>query len=164
MKSNDAQVQENIRCNCRNKNNCPMPGKCLTPSLIYQALVETPSGNETYIGLTANTFKARYSGHKSSFTNQSRRNETTLSKYIWDLKEKNENYTISWKVISRAQPFSQVTGVCQLCTCEKYLIVFKPDLGSLNSRHELLCSCRHKQANLLITQNKKKKKKKVRNR
>ena len=51
-----------------------------------------------------------------------------------------------------------------ICTREKYLIVFKPDLGSLNSRHELLGSCRHKQANLLINQSKTKKKKKARNR
>ena len=84
-----------------------------------------------------NYFKARYSGHKSSFKKKTRQKETTLSKYIWNLKEKNETFNISWKILAKAQPFSQVTGLCQLCTREKYFIVFKPELGTLNSRNEL---------------------------
>ena len=164
MNSNNQQAQENPKCNCRNKNTCPMPGKCLTPSLIYQAQVETNSSKETYIGLTANTFKERFSGHKSSFKKAERKKETTLSKHIWALKESNENYNISWKILSRAKPYSHVSGVCQLCTREKFLIVFKPELGSLNSRNELLGSCRHKRTNLLINHARKNKKKKARNR
>ena len=133
----------------------------------YQAQVDTTNSKETYVGLTANSFKARYSGHKTSFTKKERKKETTLSKHIWALKEKNEAFNISWKILSRAQPFSQVTGLCQLCTREKYFIVFKQELGTLNSRNELLGSCRHKQTNLLSKQNQKnnnKKKKKARNR
>ena len=157
MKSKETQAGGNVKCNCRNKAECPLPGKCLTPSLIYQAQVETTASKESYIGLTANTFKSRYSGHKSSFNKINRRNETTLSKHIWDLKEKNENYQITWKVISQAQPFSQVSGLCELCTREKFLIVFKPELATLNSRNELLGSCRHKRKKLLMNQTRKKK-------
>ena len=58
------------KCNCRKKEECPMPGKCLTPALIYQASVETVEKTETYVGLTVNSFKKRYSGHKSSFTHK----------------------------------------------------------------------------------------------
>ena len=61
-----------------------MPGKCQTAALIYQASVKM----ETYVGLTVNSFKQRYSGHKSSFTLKKRKHETTLSKYIWELKDK----------------------------------------------------------------------------
>ena len=143
---------------------CPLPGKCLISGVIYQAQVDTTNSKETYVGLTANSFKARYSGHKTSFTKKERKKETTLSKHIWALKEKNEAFNISWKILSRAQPFSQVTWLCQLCTREKYFIVFKQELGTLNSRNALLVSCRHKQTNLLSKQNKKTKKKKVRNR
>ena len=147
------------KCNCRKKEECPMPGKCLTPALIYQASVETVEKTETYVGLTVNSFKKRYSGHKSSFTHKKRKHETTLSKYIWDLKDKNVEYTLTWKILARAQPFTQVTGLCQLCTREKYFIIFKSDLCTLNSRNELLSSCRHKRASLLMMQNRKKKKK-----
>ena len=106
-------------CNCRIKADCPMPGKCLVGSLVYQATVETENTSETYVGLTANTFKARFGGHKSSFKHLNKKKETTLSKHIWDLKEKDEPYTLSWKILSKAQPFSQVTGLCQLYTREK---------------------------------------------
>ena len=92
------QIPSDERCNCRNKNECPLPGKCLIESVIYQGSVKTATGEETYIGLTANSFKARFGGHKSSFKSETRIKETTLSKYIWELKKENIPYTISWKV------------------------------------------------------------------
>ena len=141
----DGQAPQIEKCNCRNKNQCPLPGKCQsTKSVIYQAIVETATEKETYIGLTANTFKSRFGGHKSSFTHKKRKNETSLSKHIWNLKEAKENFTLSWNILSKAQPYSNITGVCQLCTREKYFIIFKPEFGTLNSRNELLSSCRHK--------------------
>ena len=161
LNSTNNQNPQNEKCNCRNKAQCPLPGKCISSSsVIYQATVETATSKETYLGLTANTFKSRYGGHKSSFNQKKRKSETTLSKHIWDLKEANENYTISWKIVSKAQPYSTVTGVCQLCTREKYFIIFKPELGTLNRRNELLSSCRHKQGNLISKTQKKVKKKK----
>ena len=122
------QIPADETCNCRNKTECPLPGKCQIESVIYQASVNTATGEETYIGLTANSFKARWGGHKSSFKAETRKKETTLSKYIWELKKEDVPYTISWKILARAQPFSPVTGVCQLCTREKYLIAFKSEL------------------------------------
>ena len=32
--NNTAKIEES--CNCRNKNNCPLDGKCLTPNIIYE--------------------------------------------------------------------------------------------------------------------------------
>ena len=96
---------------------------------------------------------------RPSFTHKKRKHETTLSKYIWELKDSNIDYTLSWKMFARTQPFTQVTGLCQLCTREKFFIIFKPDLCTLNSRNELLSSCHHKRTNLLIMQNRTKKKK-----
>ena len=81
LNSQNRQVQENEKCNCRNKIDCLLPGKCLISGIIYQAQVETGTSKETYIGLTANSFKARYSGHKSSIKTKIRQKETTLSKY-----------------------------------------------------------------------------------
>ncbi len=40
-------------CNCRVSSSCPPKGKCLTPSVIYQATVTRQDNlqKETYIGL-----------------------------------------------------------------------------------------------------------------
>ena len=35
--NNTAETEES--CNCRNKNNCPLDGKCLTPNIIYEAQI-----------------------------------------------------------------------------------------------------------------------------
>ena len=56
-------------CNCRDHSKCPLDNKCLTSGVIYQATVtkQDIGTYETYIGLTENTFKARYSAHMSNF-------------------------------------------------------------------------------------------------
>ena len=64
--------------------------------------------------------------------------ETTLSKKIWEIKEKGLEYELKWKILDRAQPFSPVAGVCGLCTQEKWYILFKPELSTLNKREEIL--------------------------
>ena len=69
-------------CNCRQKTDCPMEGNYLSECLIYKASVSTPT-NKHYYGTCENTFKERYSNHKCSFRNKSRREKKTeLSKYI----------------------------------------------------------------------------------
>ena len=146
------QEEQIFSCNCIIKAECPLPGQCKTPTLIYQATVETDTSKETYVGLSAPPFKNRFYGHKGSFTHEERRKETTLSKHIWELKDRNSPFTLSWKIVSRAQPFCQVTGLCQLCTREKFIIGFKSEICSLNTRHELLNSCRHKKSVLLVSQ------------
>ena len=83
------KVRQTI-ANCRIKEACPVNQKCQTSSLIYRATVTRHDNNkeESYIGLTDNTFKTRYNGHTSSFRNEQYRNATTLSNYIWTLKDK----------------------------------------------------------------------------
>ena len=65
-------------CNCRNKANCPMPGKCTTDKLIYRATVTTYHSVEKYVGLTSNKFKDRYGGHKQDFEDDEKEQSTTL--------------------------------------------------------------------------------------
>ena len=138
-------------CNCK-KNPCPLPGQCRLKSVIYQATVTTqqnPPKTETYVGMTSREFKERFSGHKTSIDNMEYKTATTLSQHIWNLKEKNINYNLTWKIIDRAQPFSPISGVCNLCTLEKYYILFKPGTGTLNKREELFNYCMHKKRLLL---------------
>ena len=58
-----------------------MDGECLVNKVVYQATVKTKDTKETYIGLTANQFKARYRNHQMSFRHEKRRNETELRLY-----------------------------------------------------------------------------------
>ena len=57
------------------------------------------------VRLTENTFKTRYNGHTSSFRNEQYRNATTLSNYIWRLKDKNINYSLKWNIIDRGRAY-----------------------------------------------------------
>ena len=136
-------------CNCRDRNSCPLDGKCRTKNVIYQAEVKSDSGKETYIGLTSNEFKTRYNNHKSTFRHNKNRFSTELSKHIWDLKDNNKQFEISWKIICKAKPYSNVTKRCNLCNAEKYYIVCKPQLATLNKRSELVRKCIHKQGYLI---------------
>ena len=138
------------RCNCQKPNDCPLPGKCTTENLVYRATVRGGSEVQQYVGLTANTFKKRYAAHKQSFAKPEGRTKTTLAGYIWQLKDKNISPEISWEIVCRAAPFSPVTGVCNLCTSEKWNIIFKSDSATLNKRQELFNHCRHKEKFLLV--------------
>ena len=141
---------ENFRCKCRNKAECPLPGKCTTDKLVYRATVTAGPLVETYVGLTAGEFKDRFYQHRSDFLKPEKRNSTKLSSYIWKLKEENKPYQIKWDVVKRAYPYSAVSGKCELCTAEKYEIIFNPHEATLNSRHELYSSCRHKRRIYLV--------------
>ena len=58
---------------------------------------------------------------------------------------------VSWRVLEKnIPPFNPVTGKCQLCIREKFYIIFKPHLASLNQRQEIFSNCRHKKSKLLI--------------
>ena len=45
---------------------------------------------KTYIGLMETPFKDRYRNHVKSFNNEKYQKETELSKYIWELKDKDK--------------------------------------------------------------------------
>ncbi len=66
-----------------------MNGDCLKQSVVYQATVSTNDGrpDQTYVGLTENSFKTRFANHKASFSTPSKKHSTELSKHIWQLKD-----------------------------------------------------------------------------
>ena len=136
-------------CNCPKTKTCPFEGKCLLENIIYQARVKSDSSEETYIGLTSNTFKSRLSNHKKSMKYEKYRHDTTLSLHVWDLKDKEKNFNIEWKLIGRAKTFSPISGICNLCTLEKYHIIFNSSQATLNRREEFTNFCRHKSKLLL---------------
>ena len=138
-------------CNCQKKDECPLPGRCLTDKVVYTATVTDENDNiETYTGLTCKTFKERHYKHKNSFKYQNSDNSTTLSSYIWGLKDRGVPYSIAWDIIDRAPPFNPNTRKCRLCLKEKYHIMFSRDMASLNLRSEMFNTCRHRLKDLLV--------------
>ena len=145
-----------LRCRCLDKPNCPMPGKCATDKVVYRATVTTAEKTETYVGMTMNQFKDRWSIHDGDFKDPERRINTELSSYIWDLKDQNTPYEIRWDLVRRANPFSPVTRKCDLCIAEKLEIIYNPGLATLNKRNELYNHCRHRDKVLLVKRKRKK--------
>ena len=143
------QHTQEERCNCRKKEECPLPGKCTIASIIYEAKVTTPHETKRYIGLTSTTFKSRFSNHKASFLDRKKKNSTELSNYIWKLKDNRTPYEISWHILKHARPYSPRTNRCNLCLWEKYYIITSNKDKILNSRSELISTCRHRNKFLL---------------
>ena len=150
LKAKTVQEVEPRMCNCRNKNLCPVGNKCLTKCCVYQAVVTRVDGVvDSYVGLTENTFKDRWTKHKSSFKTRNPKNASGLSRYIWKLEDDNVGYDLVWKIISQAKPFDPASGVCRLCIREKYFITFKPHLSTINCRNEIAGPCLHKASRLI---------------
>ena len=67
--NNTAEIEES--CNCRNKNNCPLDGKCFTPNIIYEAQIKSNQPNykqKIYIGTAETDFKHSFNNHKNHST------------------------------------------------------------------------------------------------
>ena len=110
--------------------------------LIYHS-VTTEATNESYVGLATN-FKDRYRNHMTSFRHANRRNETELSKYIWTLKDARKPFRVQWKVLATCKPYDNMSKKCNLCLKEKFFIICRNDLCTLNKRNELASSCPHR--------------------
>ena len=90
-------------CNCRKKNECPLPGKCNTSSVVYRVTVRRYDNLavDTYTGLTGGPFKKRFYKHKSD-VNTGKDTATKLSTHLCSLKEKNVQYDVDWGIVTRA--------------------------------------------------------------
>ena len=139
----------NVKCNCRDKSKCPIPGECHQKNVVYQADVHANNTIMRYFGSTAD-FKSRYSAHKSSI-NKRPANHTTLSSFIWDLKEKDTPFEIKWSIKAKGHTFSSGSKACDLCLTEKLVILTEDKSNMLNKRDELLETCRHKRKHFLVS-------------
>ena len=107
-------------------------------------------GNNTEdkcLGLTANTFKERFGGHKA---NPGDRTKSTLAGHIWSLKDQNKEQELELEVVCRAPQFSPTTVVCNLCTSKQWHNLFKLENATFNRRKELSNHCRHKERLLIV--------------
>ena len=103
----------------------------------------------TNVCLCDTTFKLRYRNHVCSFKNERYKHATELSKYIWSLKDKSIPYNIKWRKAKRARSYSNISKRCNLCLWEKYFIIYKPGMSTLNNISERISNCRHSKKFLL---------------
>ena len=95
-----------------------------------------------YFGLAEGEFKKqRYYNHTQSFQNENNSNSTTLSSYVWKIKE---TPTLMWKMIQTAPPYTNIKR-CSLCLHEKLaILMYTNQCELLNKRSELVSKCQHK--------------------
>ena len=105
---------------------------------------KTKTNTSSYMGMTGNNLKTWYYNHLKSFKNKRYKDETELSKYIWKLKEKEVEHTITWKKLRNSNTCQRHSGLCNLCLMEKIEILLSKAKPStqLNSRFEV-STCRH---------------------
>ena len=89
------------QCNCKIKNTCPLLGKCLYKNVVYKITVKQ------YIGATEGTIKQRIYNHKLSLTNRNYSSNTSLSSYIWHLKDMSISPTITWEILKLATAYNK---------------------------------------------------------
>ena len=137
-------------CNCRvGEEWCPMRGECLEPSMIYKAEVVSGKGKRHYYGQTDRTFKERFYGHSSDLRHPSKAKSTSLSTYVWKIRNEGEDPTISWSKVKNARSYNPGNKNCNMCLEEKTTIARDKTKEMLNKRSELMYKCLHKQRYLL---------------
>ena len=143
---NNVENKQTKHCNCRKKQECPLEGKCRSEDIIYKCVVTaTGQPRNVYLGTAEGDFKQRYYTHKKSFRNRKYANEASLSKYIWEMKDKhNISPNLMWCIVKSVSGYSSISKRCILCQHEKYEILNYPDQEELlNKMLELVSKCRH---------------------
>ena len=72
------------------------------------------------------------------------KHDTKLSTEYWNLKTKQLNPRISWKIKGIYKSYNPTSKRCNLCLTEKLEILDDPDKNLLNKRSEIISQCRHK--------------------
>ena len=96
------------------------------------------------MGLAKN-FKKRFPKHRTTLRDRYAEGQTTLSRYVHLKRDQGLNPIVTWKYLETNIPdFNPVTGICKLCTREKFQIVLNPSVATINHRTEIFSFCRHK--------------------
>ena len=137
--------EEDQGCKCRNKSICPLDGKCRSTDVVYKCIVSSEyTPDRVYIGLAGGEWITRYRNHVKSFKHKKYAKETTLSKYVWKLKEQGKEPSYTWSIVKSVPKYSNQTKRCPLCLYEKLTIItYENQDELLNKRTEMISKCRH---------------------
>ena len=92
-------------CNCRNKANCLLEGKCHESSIIYKAILKSDGIARHYFGCSETEFQTRFNNHKQSLVRRYKKNATELSKLVWNAKDAGTNSSIEWNIAAKTCPY-----------------------------------------------------------
>ena len=108
-------------CACQVVENCPLNRNCQQSAVTYPADVTPEVDNKhNYIGLTEGNFKERLSDHHTSFKDEQYKYKSPLSSFIWEMKNKGQNFETEWSVIRRSNTYKAESKKCNLCLWEKF--------------------------------------------
>ena len=145
VRSGNSEKMDQKFCNCRSKTDpCPLDKKCLTTNLVYRADIQSSEqDHRIYIGTSGNSFKERFTGHKTTLKHKRKKNTTELSKYYWKLKEEGKSLEIKWSIVRKINAAYSLRNGCTLCNTERYQIARVAKEKLLNVRNERKRVCPH---------------------
>ena len=113
--------------------------------IIKNCLFSWSPNRDKYFGICETELKTRLGNHKNSFKNRQKEKDTELSKYMWNLKDKNiTNYSLKWSIVKQTSGYNSLTNSCNLCLSEKLVICdFRDKDHLINKRMDLVPKCRH---------------------
>ena len=135
------------QCNCQQRENCLMNGAFLKERLVYYATISCNDRNcdpKLYKGSCKASFKKRHVNPKKSFNVPLYKHDTQQSTEYWNLKMKQLNPQISWKLNGIYKSSIPTSKRYNLCLTDKLEILDDPDKNLLNKRSEIISQCRHK--------------------
>ena len=118
------QQEKSSPYNCSDNTSCPLKGSGQHKNLVYSCKVskhDLKQNKPHYIGLTEHTFKHRLYNHNNSFKDESKRNSTELSNFIWGKKKDTINVDLDWSILNKAKPYSPASKKFMLCLTGKYV-------------------------------------------
>ena len=107
LDSAQSPKRQEMTCNCRKSEQGLLEGDCLASNVVYKAIVTTDDCQKEYIGSTELPFKQRYYNHTTTLKHEHRQNTTELSKYVWQLKRRKEEFHIDWVILHESERLQQ---------------------------------------------------------
>ena len=94
----DEKITPKDQFSSRNKNFCLLDGNCQESDVVYKCIASTiNNADKVYQGTATGNFKKRCYYHKTFFSNRKTENNTTRSKYIWEVMWKSkEMLPLKW--------------------------------------------------------------------
>ena len=141
----NTSIKNTLPCNCREAW-VSLDGKCRAEKIVYRCVASVHGyPNKVYLGSAEGDSKQRFYNHRMSFNNEGYSTDTTLSKYVWEVKRKLRIMpSLKWYIIKSVPAYSNISKKCQLCLQEKFEILNYPNPNELlNKRSELISKCCH---------------------
>ena len=88
----------------------------------YLAQVDNTNSRKYYLETSEDEFKTRYNNRTKALQNKGHEKKNELSKDVWELNDKGEDFTIKWSVAAKASPCICDCKRCDLCLTEELLI------------------------------------------